>query len=171
MADEKPDASKPKLEPAKVRGVLEATPRRTSGAAIRADLKRLLAVLLSDDARLRTLQGAWKQAKLTGDAPSTLEGFDAPNDATLALLYAAIRDRLAKYADYEEKPEAGDEKGAAASGGGPGVPSGGKGGAKPRPAQEKGPETPAGSFDAEAKRIADEAAKVADDAIDSFLRE
>ncbi len=158
MADEPPaEAAKPKLDPAKVREVLERTPRRAGGATLRKNTGALLAVLVDDAARLRTLVGAFKAQKIQGPCPESLEAFELLNDPTTALLYAAVRDRLARFSAYEEKPDS-DDSGAAYA----------AGGAKTK---GKAQESAKGAGAPPAAKAEAEASALADDAISSFLRE
>lgn len=153
-AEKKPEQQQASgsLDPERVKAKLAKTPRRSLAEDALANVTSLALLQEDDGKRLAMLQGAWRKLKLEGkEQPASLAAFGVLDKPTLCLLYAALRDGLAKFASFQEPAE---QEGAAGSAGAPQEPAGADAKGKSRGKGGK----PAEGLGAEAKRQAEEMA-------------
>lgn len=181
MADPKKSSpgAAPSLDPEVVRAKLGKTPRRTQAEDALANVTSLVLLQADEGKRLAMLQGAWRKLKLQGkEQPASLGAFGKLDAPTLCLLYAALRDGLAKYASFQEPPE--QEAGASGQGG-PQEPAGAEGRAKGGGKAGKGSKGPAmpqsdnadrpSEGSAAQRKAAEMAAAATGETVDDFMRE
>lgn len=95
----------PRLDPDVVAVALVKLPYRTTAENVRLDLAVLLGLLPDNAARGKALSTAWTELKLFG-VPVVIDGLAAIPPATGCLIYANLRDRLARFAGALPVPPA-----------------------------------------------------------------
>lgn len=146
-------AAKPALDRDGVKDALAGLPEKTDAGRVARDLGALLALLPDQASRERALGTAWAESKLQGTVPAGPEAWNGIPAATSCLLYARLRERLAKYAGVAPEKAAATEK-------------------APEPKKEPAPAKPAKAPEArpahDPKAVAT-AAAAAGESIDEFL--